>query len=248
MTTEAISPSTDTFPATLVRAQRDFPDIWGPERESTGPGRRWLRERMAILGVGSLGNRFADPRGEYTETYAARSLVGALVELWAADVPDEATLAAAGRVHQSRWDAPYEPEQLPSSSLELFVWGLAVQPNRCGIDLRQTDTRTWLRRSPGLRTPFSKARVGRELTTRVVEGDGPRSRVATQAIGRFVYDHDEGFDGIVYTSRHGSREDAYALFDKVVLCLLSKRALQRDEPEAVEAARRLGLYIEEADA
>lgn len=244
MTADVIAPGVEPFPDSMIRVQGDYEDIWGPERRVVGRAQRWLREKAAIAGLGSLGNRFADPQGRFKETYTARSLSGALVELWASDVPDEAALNAATRVHQARFDAPFDPYELPRTSLNLFVWTVSVKLGRAGLDVRATETRTWLRRSPALSGVLARAGVDKVLASGVVEGDGPKSRIVTQAISRHAYMHGDGFDGIVYRSRHGNGEDAFAVFDKVLACVHEKRPLDPKEAAASEAARRLGLYIE----
>lgn len=230
-------------PAEVVRAQGGYLDIWGPDRRPIGVAQRWLREQLS-LGLGrSLGQRFADPRGRFVETYAATKLEGALVEIWAWDVPDEATVLAARAVHQASWDAPFDPDELPSSSYEgLFVWTLQPRDRTDFLDVSRTATRTWLRRAPELRGALRKAGAGPVLASGLVEGDGPRSRIVTQAIAALAY-RGANVVGIGYRSRYGDGEENWAIFDKTVIGLIDKRLLDPTEPAAIEAARRLGLYI-----
>lgn len=231
-------------PAVVVRAQADYPDVWGPERRPIGVAQRWLRERMAIARRGSLGNRFADPWGKFLETYAATRLEGALVEIWAWDVPDEATILAARGIHQSSWDAPFDLDELPNSSYaNLFVWTLEVRDREKFLDVSRTATRTWLRRAPEMAAPLKRAKAGPILASGLVEGDGPRSRIVTQAASSLAY---KGPDvvGIGYQSRYGDVEENWAIFDKTCVGIVEKRQLDPTEPAAVEAARRVGLYID----
>lgn len=244
MTTAQVQPQTSSFPAVMVRAQGDYPDVWGPERTPRTPARRWLQEKLATLGLATLGHRFADPRGVFYETYTAETLTGALVEVWADDVPDAALLHAASKVRGAA-ATPYDPVRLPDASMELHVWELGTRPNGVALDVRETQTRTWLRRSPELSASFNRARVGAVLTSWTVEGEGALSRIATQAIARHVYRDAAGYAGIAYRSRHGSDEDAFAIFDRSGVSVEARRPLEATEAGAVEAAARLGLYIDE---
>lgn len=242
MTAAQVQPQTSSFPAAMVRAQGDYPDVWGPERTPRTPARRWLHEKLATLGLGTLGHRFADPRGTFYETYTAETLAGALVEIWADDVPDFATLHAASKV-RGAGTTPYDPVRLPEASMELHVWELGTRPNAVALDVRETQTRTWLRRSPELSAPFTRARVGTVLTSWTVEGEGPRSRIATQAIARHAYRDAAGYAGISYRSRHGNNENNFAIFDRSGVSVVAQRPLSASETGAIEAAERLGLYI-----
>ena len=243
MNTPAPGPICKQAPETVVRVQGNYPDVWGRQREPRGRAHQWLRQHMARWAHHDLGNRFADPAGDYYETYAADSLEGALVEIWAHDVPDEATLLAATSVPQSSWDAPYDPWKLPKSSYEeLFVWTLQPRDAVQYIDVSCVATRTWLRRAPALRNPLGLVGAGPVLASGLVEGDGPRSRIVTQAIAAVAYGG-PGVVGIAYLSRYGNSEQNWAIFDKTFVGILDRTALDPTDPRAVQAAERLGLYL-----
>lgn len=221
-----------------------FTDVWGREPTAVSPTRRWLREELVrFFGRGGgAGNRFADPFGQYRETYGATCLTGSLLELWANDVPDEATVIAAQRVRRVTWDAPYELGVLPADRVNDYDAVRLWLPNGEYADVGSIRTRTWLIRQTTLRDALVRARaIGPRLDSGLVEGSGPRSRLITQRIGRLLYEDPAAFTGIRFRTRLGGRHENWAVFYRRPIGILERGSLRFFGPAILEALEQLGL-------
>ena len=220
-------------------------DIWGAPIVALSPHRRWLRERLALLGARvDLGNRFADPRHEFRETYGATCLVGALLEIWADDVPNEATVVAGRRVRRTAWDPAREVGVLPPARVDgRVVIRLVVSP-ALFVDVSTVRTRTWLVRRPQLRGPLMRAGApGPRIDSGLLEGSGPRSRIVTQAVARFIFNDVRRPIGIAYRTRLGGSHQNWAIFARQPVGLVDRQPLRRADPAVVQALSELGLRL-----
>lgn len=191
---------------------------------------------------GGAGNRFADPRGQYHETYGSTCLVGSLLELWANDVPDEATVIAAERVRRIAWDAPRELGVLPADRGDDYDAVRLWLPNGGYADVGSIRTRTWLMRQSSLRSAFGHARaIGPRLDSGLLEESGPRSRLLTQQIRRLLYEYAPAFAGIRFRTRLGDRHENWAVFYRRPIGIIERAPLRSFGPAILEALQHLGL-------
>lgn len=219
-------------------------DVWGAPTEALSARRRWLRERLALLGIGNLGNRFGDPQGQFRETYGATCLVGALLESWADDVPDEATVIAGRRVRRVGWDPAHEVGVLPADRIDGRVVIRMFTPRDPFIDVSAVRTRTWLVRQPSLRAALARAgATGPRLDSGLMEGSGPRSRIVTQHVARVVHSRPAGYAGIAFRTRLGGHHQNWAIFSRAVVGLLDRQPLRRTDPAVHQALHDLGLRL-----
>jgi len=104
------------------------------------------------------------------------------------------------------------------------------------LDLREHQTRETLR--------LRLARRLRSLGYADLElGDAMgRDRRLTKSIAQFAVT--EGFQGIAYKSRFDHAFDCWALFEGAEFRQLADEPIAPDDPDLIEAARRLGLRLE----
>jgi hypothetical protein len=221
-----------------------WPQIWGPPRDTTSPARRWLSEQFALWGRGDLGHRYADPNGVFRETYASTCLIGALLETWADDTPDEATVIAAKKVNRTTWDPTHEVGVLPPAR---FADRDVIRLEADGaqfVDMSSVRTRTWLARQTSLAAPFRRVGFkGRRLDSGLLEGSGARSRIVTQHVARVVFNDALGYAGIKYRTRLGGQHQNWAIFDRFPVLVADRTPLLRTDPAVWAALAQLGLRL-----
>ena len=176
-----------------------------------------------------MGHRFAHPLGRYEETYGATRLVGALLEVWANDVPDEGAVFAARLVRRAAWHPPHEIGRLPSHRFDnLVVLRLTLSSSKF-VDLKSVSTRTWLSRHPDMQSAAKRAGArGVRFDSGLLEGSGPPSRIVTQNIGRVVYDDGSMFSGINFRTRVGGDYDTETLQKPVLAFVYGEKGLIAD--------------------
>lgn len=197
-----------------------------------------------MLGVGRLGNRFADPSGQFRETYGTTCLVGALLECWADDMPDEATVIAGRRVRRVTWDPAYDVGVLPADRIDGRVVIKLFTPRDFFVDVSAIRTRTWLVRQPSMRSPLAGAGApGPRLDSGLLEGSGPRSRIVTQSVARVIHSRPASYAGLAYRTRLGGAHQNWAIFDRALVGLMDRQPLRRTDPAVVQALYDLGLRL-----
>jgi hypothetical protein len=208
------------LPDVLYRIGRaPDPLAWPPPRKGAGTG------------------RFDDPAGGFRVLYAAEQRIACFVETLA---PFRVSLEWLGAVRRVRAGdrGSDEPEGgvIPADWLaRRRIAAFALPPGRQWLDLRALETRVALR-----------GRLASLLATQHQAdfdlGDAlSRNRPLTQAVARWAYD--EGFDGVVYTSRFACAFDCWAIFDRVGTDRRSVTAIHRDDPDLEEVARLFDLRM-----
>lgn len=119
--------------------------------------------------------------------------------------------------------------------LKRMVGTLRVLPDQRWLDLRQVETRETLRRqlAPRLETlGYRDFDLGDSLS---------RDRRLTKTIARFA--HENGFQGIAYTSRFGSEFDCWAIFEGAHFEAIGRRPIARDDPDLLHVAGLFDLNV-----
>lgn len=224
----------------------EYDDVWGPDISPISPRHRWLRERLALLGLQSkLGHRYGHPLGMFRQVYGSNCVVGCLLELWADNVPDEATFLSASRVRRVAWDPMKKVGVLPRSQYERLDVLLILRPNCSCIDVASIRTRTWLMKQNGLAVAAAKARaVGPRLDSGLIEGSGPRSRILTQEIAARLEKEPGDFGGIRFRTRLGEGYVNWALFQRSPVGIEWRVPPRTTDPSVFEALDQLGLRLE----
>jgi hypothetical protein len=234
-----------TFPTNgifRVQAER-YEDVWGPEPKLHSEMERWLDELNSLWSGDPLKNRFAHPLGHYRETYGSNTLVGALEEIWADDMADEATVIA-GILIRAIWDPTFEINLLPPERIDNLVAIRMKSGPAKFVDVARVRTRTWLSRHPKLHflRLWMKARSQR-FDSGLIEGSDARSRIVTNRIGRVIWEDDQVYGGVSFSSRIDSKIVNWAIFDRARVCILERLPLLSYPREIKKALLDLGLTI-----
>lgn len=197
-----------------------MPDAWEPPD--------WSR----ALPDGTFGNRFDDPESEYRVLYASSQEVGCFLETLARFRPDLETLAAVKAIEG---DDDFTPAgKVPPGWERNRAIGTARAERICA-DICGGEWLTYLRR----RLAPDCVRLGiKEFDASLMQSP---SRLITQLASRIVYEL--GYAGIYYRSRYGNNLENWALFEPFLLGDTASRAITRNYPALVEAARILGIEV-----
>jgi hypothetical protein len=186
----------------------------------------------ALIGT----QRFDDPNRRFRVLYAAERRLPCFVEVlqdWRPDL--QALSALAQRATQAT--APLPPLALPRSWRQSHLLGrFKLAPNQRWLDVRRVQTREELRRL------FAPAvlQVGLED----FDGGAIRSlqRSFTQAIAGWAFN--QGFQGIVYTSRFDDAWTCWAIFEGAAIQPVGvPRRIGRSDPDLALAAALLRIGV-----
>jgi hypothetical protein len=187
----------------------------------------------------TFGNRFDDAEGRFRVLYAASSPLACYLETLARyRRPPEAEqlLSALASIKNAQDD--YTPHAtVPASWLPTRSLGMAILTKRRFAHVYSSEWLAFLRKK--LEPGFSVRRSdGQDFDLALLLS---QRRALTRRIATLVYRL--GYDGIYYQSRHGSDLFNWALFEPFDLASQTVLDLRIDDPDLIEALKRLNLIL-----
>lgn len=185
----------------------------------------------------TFGNRFDDAEGRFRVLYAASSPLACYLETLARyRRPPEAEqlLSALASIKNAQDD--YTPAAtVPASWLPARSLGMALLTKRRFANVYSSEWLAYIRRN--LEPMFSVRRSdGQDFDLALLLS---QRRALTRRIATLVYRL--GYDGIYYQSRHGADLFNWALFEPFDLASQTVLDLHTDDPDLLEALKRLNL-------
>lgn len=184
----------------------------------------------------SAGNRYDSPDATYRVTYAGTTLVCCFTETLARFRLDQKLPLAAIKREWAQ-DNKMTLGSIPADwRVQRLKANFSVPPDAVFVNVDHPDTLKALRYHYG----DSLAELGvQDLDRGDITG---RNRLVTRRISHIIHEHG-AFSGIRYWSRLDGRLEAWAIFDRCEIQLVSQGPIPRGDPAMRSAAAKLGLTI-----
>ncbi len=187
----------------------------------------------------TFGNRFDDAEGRFRVLYAASSPLACYLETLARyrRPPEAEQLLSALASIKNAQDDYTPPATVPASWLPTRSLGMALLTKRRFANVYSSEWLAYIRRN--LEPMFSVRRSdGQDFDLALLLS---QRRALTRRIATLVYRL--GYDGIYYQSRHGADLFNWALFEPFDLASQTVLDLHTDDPDLLEALKRLNLTL-----
>lgn len=187
----------------------------------------------------TFGNRFDDAEGRFRVLYAASSPLACYLETLARyrRPPEAEQLLSALASIKNAQDDYTPPATVPASWLPTRSLGMALLTKRRFANVYSSEWLAYIRRN--LEPMFSARRSdGQDFDLALLLS---QRRALTRRIATLVYRL--GYDGIYYQSRHGADLFNWALFEPFDLASQTVLDLHTDDPDLLEALKRLNLTL-----
>lgn len=187
----------------------------------------------------TFGNRFDDSEGRFRVLYAASSPLACYLETLARyrRPPESEQLLSALSAIKNAPDDYTPPATVPASWLPTRSLGMAFLTKRRFANVYSSEWLAYIRRN--LEPMFSVRRTdGQDFDLALLLS---QRRALTRRIATLVYRL--GYDGIYYQSRHGTDLFNWALFEPFELASQTVLDLHIEDPDLLEALKRLNLTL-----